>query len=41
VRFLRSALTAFAREVGHHLRGRCSGLGAPPVLPVPVGRGSS
>jgi NADH:ubiquinone oxidoreductase subunit F (NADH-binding) len=41
VRFLRSALTTFAREVGHHLRGRCSGLGAPPVLPVPVGRGSS
>ncbi len=41
VRFLRSALTTFAREVGHHLRGRCSGVGAPPVLPVPVGRRSS
>jgi NADH:ubiquinone oxidoreductase subunit F (NADH-binding) len=41
IRFLRSALTTFAREVGHHLRGRCSGVGAPPVLPVPVGRRSS
>jgi NADH:ubiquinone oxidoreductase subunit F (NADH-binding) len=41
VRFLRSALTTFAREVGHHLRGRCNGVGAPPVLPVPARRRSS
>jgi hypothetical protein len=35
VRFLRSALTAFAHEVALHQRGRCSATRRDQVLPIP------
>ena len=37
VRFLRSALLVFADEVREHERGRCTGPGGRPFLPVPAG----
>jgi len=38
VRFIRSALRVFAAEAGLHERGRCTGTGARPFLPLPAGR---
>jgi NADH:ubiquinone oxidoreductase subunit F (NADH-binding) len=35
VRFVRSALCAFAAEVDRHKRGRCSATDTRPFLPVP------
>jgi NADH:ubiquinone oxidoreductase subunit F (NADH-binding) len=37
VRFVRSALRAFAAEAGLHGQGRCSGTDPRPFLPVPAG----
>ncbi len=37
VRFVRSALRAFAAEAGLHEQGRCSGTDPRPFLPVPAG----
>jgi NADH:ubiquinone oxidoreductase subunit F (NADH-binding) len=37
VRFLRSALSVFAAEVGQHGQGRCTAAGGLPFLPVPAG----
>jgi NADH:ubiquinone oxidoreductase subunit F (NADH-binding) len=36
VRFVRSALTVFAAEIGQHGRGRCSATDRRPFLPVPA-----
>jgi NADH:ubiquinone oxidoreductase subunit F (NADH-binding) len=36
VRFVRSALTVFAGEIGQHARGRCSATDHRPFLPVPA-----
>jgi NADH:ubiquinone oxidoreductase subunit F (NADH-binding) len=38
VRLVRSALQVFADELSEHERGRCSRIGADPVLPVPRNR---
>ena len=38
VRFVASALRAFADEVDLHLHGRCTGLAERPVLPLPLRR---
>jgi NADH:ubiquinone oxidoreductase subunit F (NADH-binding) len=37
VRFVRSALTVFAREIGLHERGQCSARNRGPFLPLPDG----
>src|SRR5262249_38203373 len=41
VRFIRSALRVFAAEAGLHDRGRCTGTGPEPFLPLPAGRPAS
>jgi NADH:ubiquinone oxidoreductase subunit F (NADH-binding) len=41
VRLVRSALEVFASEIDAHRSGRCTGVGARPFLPLPVGAPTS